>query len=191
MKAIARVSLLSLLLVVCGGDDGDSVTVNSCEDLAAVIGACGTAGTAAEFRAEICDIVLLSGPCMNAAANADCSEHPDEVDASYDDLCFPSCVDGAPAQCIANEAVTLCLEDEGEFHELALRCDALCASDGSPYVGTCATEYMGQTSQSGEDTCWCGASAAPLQSETDLSGGGAAYYPHPLGKDVLRQSALR
>src|SRR5262245_35158926 len=80
----------ALFMAACGGDDDGGPS--SCEELAAIIGDCGGELTEQEFIEGVCQSIVLSGDCLEAAGAADCAEH-DEESPSYAATCFPSCSD--------------------------------------------------------------------------------------------------
>lgn len=150
--------LLALLLVLgaaCGDDDdddddGDAQPI-TCESLAPTLAECDPAQTEADWL-DLCAVAELTQDCLQAIASAPCAEHA-ALMPSYQAGCFPPCnAAESPATCGPNDTLTRCVEDLGT---VVYRCGPVCEINGASYTGTCGTEYQGQTSDTGEDVCWC------------------------------------
>jgi hypothetical protein len=148
-----------------GGDDGDGSSFSAnCQGLKDYTASCRTEfpnlvfDTDTEVQ-EVCDLIVLSAGCISAQFTAGCEElASDDSSTPVLNACFPSCTDGDPNTCSGN-AITVCTDpdDTGDFRSLIFNCGPFCELDASSYVGTCSDMYMDQTSDSGEDVCWCGA----------------------------------
>jgi hypothetical protein len=145
---LAPVLATALFMSACGGDDDDGPA--TCAELAVIVGACGGDTTEAEFVSGVCDLLVLEGDCLSAAADAECAEH-DEEDPAYSDVCFPACDAGTPSECLDGDTIFIC----GDGQEYVFYCDAVCEQNAATYTGTCANEYEGMPSQNGMDVCWC------------------------------------
>lgn len=137
---------IAVLAGACGGDDDG---IETCEELAAIVGECGGELTEADFKANVCDTFVLSKDCLNAAAEADCAEH-DADDPSYSDVCFPSC-EGTESECLDGDTIRVCSQGV----ELVFFCEAVCEANELAYNGTCDNMFEGMPSASGQDVCWC------------------------------------
>ena len=147
-RALLGLGLLSMF--AWGGDDdgGGDVT---CEEVAAAIGDRGCELTEADFL-ETCELFVYPQACLQAVGSADCDQH-DSDNPSYASTCFPSCNVADPPMCNDDGSITLCSEGE----ELTVYCEAICQAQEVPsaYTGTCAAEFMGMPSTTGNDVCWC------------------------------------
>jgi hypothetical protein len=121
----------------CGGGSGSSI----CDALSK----CGAAPANCEGTFD--SFILPSG-CEEAVVAADCDDHHLEA-PSYLDLCFPPCGDDS-AVC-TGDIIAVC----NSARTTTLKCPETCRLNGATYTGVCANEYQGQTSEDGQDLCWC------------------------------------
>lgn len=128
----------ALLMAGCGGGGGGS-------DICNALDACGAGGADCEATFEA---LILPGGCEEAIIAADCADHQAET-PSYTDLCFPSC--GIDSSACAGDIITACYQGR----TMTSYCTGVCKLAGRTYTGVCADEYMGQTSETGMDVCWC------------------------------------
>jgi hypothetical protein len=94
------------------------------------------------------DALILPDGCEEAVIAADCEEHHLDV-PSYMDLCFPPCGDYS-AVC-TGDVITVCQDGRTK----TLKCPGMCKLVDLKSTGVCADEYQGQTSDNGQDLCWC------------------------------------
>ena len=121
-----------------GGCQGGSAICNALNE-------CGAAPSRCELYF---DALILPDGCAEAIVAAECQEHFLEV-PSYMDLCFPPC--GADSAVCAGDIITACFDGRTTTSKCAL----VCKLADMKYSGVCAEEYQGQTSEDGQDLCWC------------------------------------
>lgn len=121
--------------------------------------ACDAVEACGESRDD-CDqlfgISVLSGACAVEIETASCEDHEGAAAPDYADVCLPPCASESRTCTSDGMAVTLCTDEvDGTFRRLLITCEDVCADNERSWTGECGTEYMGQPSSTGEDTCWC------------------------------------
>jgi hypothetical protein len=134
----------------CSDDDQDGDTARTCSRACQTVAPC-EGDTQAECEQGLCP-VIFSEQCLQAIEAAPCEDTVQES-PSYNDLCFPPCSDGVQT-CNGNQ-IALCAPFPDQDRQATLECSDVCELNGSTYSGTCGTSYMGQTSSTGGDVCFC------------------------------------
>lgn len=100
--------------------------------------------------------IVCAALCL-PAAGCIFDEPADEVrECDSDDLAR---CDLSDTRCDGDSIVLECTSGT----RCSMSCTEVCAMDGQHYTGTCADSYRGQSSSTGDDTCWCTDECVPAE----------------------------
>lgn len=152
-----RSLFLWLTAICCAscGDGEDAATHKTTEaEACTAVGACEGEEGRQECEA-LFELIVPSEACLAAMETASCEDHAVEP-PPYEDVCLPPCDGTESPRCNGDGTLTRCSElSEGGMAMTTIRCAAACEDSGLSFTGTCGTQHEGQTSESGEDRCWC------------------------------------